>query len=298
MKKTRFLFSLWQRMILFSCCFFSLSTLGEVTVIPSEEVKRIVVKGPHWALKFKREKGPYRFKLKGPGSLQLDEEIVEVVSDNYKKAKKVSLSVTGPGVPLSLFAFQGHIQISHWQKPVFIFSQKGKIQGFKNKGPWQVSLKKGSIKLNQFTGSLTAKGLHLNTALKNLKGDFQIQFNEGRLKMEKGRGTLTYATDKGDVRIKSWKGDVRGESISGSLNGSLNPGLVQVFSKKGTIVMNFSGSRPLIKAFSESGKIRSPKYMNKKYAGKSLTVTGRLRGNGKKEGNVSLETDRGDIYIQ
>ena len=291
---------------IFFFCFLSLfifSAFAEVTVIPSKEVKQILVKGPHWSLNFKHSKGPYKFELEGPATLQSVEGKVEVLSNNYKiknkaKAKKCSLNVTGPSVPLSLFVFQGNIQVSHWQKEVFIFSQQAKIQGSKNKGPWELSIKRGSIKLDQFTGSLTAKGFHLDIDLKKLKGDFQIQFNEGHLKMAKGEGTITYTTDKGNVVIKNWKGDVAGESVSGSINGFITPGTVRVFSKKGSIAMNFLSSRPLIEAFSESGRIRSPRYMNKKYAGKSLTVTGRLRGTGKQEGEVSLKTDRGDIYIR
>ena len=282
---------------------FVFPVLGEVTVIPSEEVNQIVVKGSHWKLNFKHSKGPYRFELEGPANLQSIEGTLKAISDNYKikdrgKGKQCSLNVTGPSASLSLFVFQGKIQISHWQKPVFIFSQQAEIQGSKNKGSWELSVKRGNLKLNQFTGSLTAKGFNLDMDLKKLKGDFQIQFNEGRLKTAKGEGTITYTTDKGNVVIKNWKGDVVGESVSGSLRGFLTPGRVHIFSKKGSITMSFLSSRPLITAFSESGRIRSPKYMHKKYAGKSLTVTGRLRGQGKQEGDVSLKTDRGDIYIR
>lgn len=296
---------------LFFILFFSSPSFGEIsqnetTNIPSKEVKQIVIKGSHWILNFKKAKGSsYTFDLKGPMAKQILiqslEGIVEIASDTVseKQEGKNILNVTGPGAPLSLFVLQGKIHISHWTKPVFIFSRDIEIEGSANKGSWQLSSNKGKIKLNRFEGELEARGFHLNIDLKKLKGDFLFQFNEGWLKANDGEGKLTYTTDKGDTVIKNWKGNITGESVSGSLRGvSLKPDTVQINSKKGVIAMNFTDSRPLIDAFSGEGRIRSPRYMNKKYAGKSLAVTGRLRGNGKRAGKVSLKTERGDIYIQ
>lgn len=253
---------------------------------------------------FKRSKGPFRFELKGPAVLESLDGTVEVADDNYEDykqkgtaGKKSVLKVKGPGVPLSLFVFQGRIRVTDWKASVFVFSKKADIEGFRSQGSWQLSLKRGSLKLKQFTGSLKVKGFHLNMDLENLKGISQIQFNEGRLKVQKGEGSLAYFTDKGNMDIKGWKGDVSGESVSGSLKGLLSPGSVQIFSEKGTLRMSFLKTRPLVKAFSESGRIRSPRYMNRKYEGKSLTVEGWLRGSGAKEGKVVLKTDRGNIYI-
>lgn len=299
-----------KKWFLFFILFFSLPGWGKISqrktiTIPQKEVSQIVVKGSHWILNFKTAKGPYKFDLKGPLTKQIliesIEGTVEITSDiiSQKQVEKNILNVTGPGVPLSLFVLKGKFHISHWTKPVFVFSQNIEIEGSANKGSWQLSLNKGKIKLNRFEGELEARGFRLNMDLKDLKGDFLFQFNEGQLKANRGEGELVYTTDKGNTILKNWKGNITGESVSGSLKGiSLKPDTIQINSKKGVIAMNFSGSRPSVDAFSGEGRIRSPRYMNKKYAGKSLAVTGRLRGNGKQEGKVSLKTERGDIYIQ
>lgn len=297
------------------CCllfilFFSFPGFGKVPKrktlnIPSEEVKQIIVKGSHWILNFKKAKGPYTFELKGPAAMQDSikpiEGTLEIVSNNLseKSVKKNILNIKGPSVPLSLFVLHGNIHISHWESPVFIFSKDIKMEGFSNKGSWQLSLNKGKVKLNRFTGDMEVRGFHLNMNLENLNGNFLMEFNEGQLKTKNGEGKLTYTTDKGNLIIKNWKGGLTGESVSGSLRGlSLKPDTVQINSQKGLIAMSFADSRPLIDAFSGEGRIRAPRYMNKKYAGKTLAVTGRLRGTGNKEGKVSLKTERGNIYIQ
>lgn len=299
-----------KKKLLFFILFFSMPCFGKVspgkiTSIPSEEVKRIIVKGPHWSLNFKAAKGPYNFDLKGPLAeeilIESVEGTVEIATDNVSKNQKEGniLNVTGPGVPLSLFVLQGKIHISHWKNSVFIFSKDMELEGYRSKGSWQFSTNNGKIKLAQFEGKLEVRGFQLHMNLQNLKGKFLFHFNEGELKTDKGEGKLVYVTDKGNTVIKNWKGNLTGESVSGSLRGvSLKPSAVQIHSIKGVIAMSFINSRPLIDAFSEEGRIRSPKYMNKKYAGKSLAVKGRLRGNGKPEGTVSLKTERGNIYIQ
>lgn len=276
---------------------------SKITSIPAEEVKQIIVKAPNWILNFKAAKGPYKFDLQGPLAEKIFIESVEgtvkIASNNTSQKEEAVLNVTGPGAPLSLFALQGKIHISHWKHPVFIFSKDVKLEGYKNNGSWQFSSNNGKIKLNQFEGKLEARGFQLNMSLQNLKGKFLFHFNEGELKADKGAGKLAYVTDKGNIVIKNWQGNLTGESVSGSLRGiSLQPNTVQAHSIKGMIAMSFINSRPLIDAFSEEGRIRAPKYMNKKYAGKSLAVKGRLRGNGRLEGKVSLKTERGNIYIQ
>lgn len=282
----------------------SFPVVAELTRFSAEEVKQIVVKGPNWVLHFQHSKGPYQFELKGPGALKASEGTIEAISENYqntkeKKAESSSLKVTGPSTPLSLFVSQAQVNLSQWEKKMFIFARQAQIQGQKNKGSWQISLKKGQIKLNQFEGELKAKGFHLDMDLKQLSGQSDLQFNEGRLKVQDGQGHLIYKTDKGDTMIKNWKGDVTGHSVSGSLNGRLKkPGTVRISSEKGPVFVNILSGRPLIKAFSESGRVRCPRYFNKKYAGKSLTVEGRLKGSGDNEGNVLLNTGSGNIFIQ
>ena len=302
---------------------------------PASKVKAVRVTGADWRVNFqarppnRKSAGQgqggdsYLFEIKtGGGSLDSIESFLSadgtvIVQDNRpaqrlrkesaagekpeKKAPQPAvLKVTGPGeAAISLFLLRGKARIIGWKGPVFIFSAENtELEGEKNQGAWRLNLRQGRVNLQKHKGDLDLQGFHLRTVLKNQQGSVRLQFNEGRLQVSESEGDLSWTTDRGEADLRDWRGGLKGESVSGKISGNrLRPGTARLVSKKGAVALRFA-SRPLLDIKSASGTIRAPRYMNKKRAGKALSVAGRLRGAGPREGEVFIETESGAVFVR
>ena len=295
---------LFYLLLIFFCS--PLLGLAEQKTYSSKEIKFLTIKAVHLNLKVKKTNSKlYKIKWTGPFSFQNKNGLLKVESKdfnskhlwNIKSSKNpLTLEISGPSVPIKIFTFSNNSSFSKWTKPVFLSGFKGNVKAGKNIGPWEITLKEGAINIDKHQGSLSVKGFRLNSFITSSKGSFQFHTNEGELKIKKSQGELNFTTDKGKVRLTQFKGSLKGFSQSGTITAFIQPEKVDLFSRESSIRISFMGQSPRVKAYTERGKIYGPRYFYKQFSGKSIKVSGRIRGSNKK-GEVSLKSDTGNIYI-
>ena len=277
---------------------------GEQKNFPAKEVKSIIIKVPHLNLKITNKNSSlYTIKWTGELSFQNKKNILSFYSkDFYSKKdfespkKPIRMEISGPSANLKLFTFSLQAFFSHWIKPVFISSFKGRLKAIQNKGPWEISLKEGIVNMHKHQGSLTGKAFNVNYFITSCEGNFKFHLNEGILNLKNSRGSLHWTTDKTKIKLTQFKGNITGSSQSGSIQASLQAETVNMTSKEGPIRIHFIGHAPQIKAWTEKGKIYGGRYLHKQFLGKSTKVSGRIKGTIKK-GAVSLKSETGNIYL-
>ena len=205
-----------------------------------------------------------------------------------------TLTIKGPSVPINFYLSSASIKISNWKDPVYIFLFQGQVEGVKNKGDWNLVLKKGKVTSVEHEGNVSLKSFSVESLFKKFKGSFDVQFNEGSFKVSRGEGDVSFISDKGKISVSRFEGSLKGETVSGNVAASIKPKSVDVFSKSGRLNFYFRKTGPRVSAYSEKGKVYAPKYFYKKYSGTSLKASGRLKGIPKK-GEVHLKTDTGNI---
>ncbi len=296
-----------KALIIFFLLFLCLPLFGEEKTFSAGEIKSITLKVVHLNVKVvKNHTADWTIKWMGDLYFHTEGGLLTIRSRNVssKKSWRVSsskpvltLEISGPSVPIKIFSFFSQSSFSSWTKPVFISSFRGNIKGSKNKGSWNLSLKEGRIDIDRHQGSLSVKGFRVNHLLSSSKGRFQYHINEGQLKVEKTEGLLNFITNKAEVKLKQFEGDLKGSSQSGKITAVIQPENVDIFSGEGAVRFSFVGGySPQITAYTERGRIYGPKYLYKKFSGKSTKLSGWFRGS-KRKGKVFLESNTGNIYI-
>lgn len=280
--------------------------LGEEKTLPAKEVKSIVIKAAHLKLKAKKiDSAVWTIKWTGNLSFHSENGLLTIVSSDFNSKKSwgskssrnvLALEIYGPAVPIELFSFSSKSSFSDWTKPVFVSSFKGSIEGFKNKGLWELSLKEGEVDIHHHQGPLSVKGFHVNHRLFSSKGGFKFHINEGLLEVKKSEGQLDFTTNKAKIKLTQFKGSLKGFSQSGEVTVFIQPEKVDLFAGEGAMRVYFMKQAPKVKAYTERGKIYGPRYLYKKFSGKSTEVSGQIRGLSKK-GTAVLKSDIGNIYI-
>lgn len=282
------------------------SLYGEEKTFPAREIQSIVIKAAHLNLKVKKNPSAIlMIKWTRGFSFQVKEGILTIESNDFatkklwnSKSSKIvlNLEISGPAVPVKLFSFSSQSSFSNWTKPVFVSGFKGSIEGVKNKGPWELSLKEGKVDIRQHQGPLSVKGFRVSYLLSLSKGNFHFHINEGHLKVKKSEGKLNFITNKAEIKLTQFKGSLKGFSQSGEVNVAIQPEEVELSSGEAVMRVHLMKQAPKIKAYTESGKIYGPKYLYKKFSGKSTEVSGQIKGS-LKRGTVYLKSDTGNIYI-
>ena len=273
---------------------------------PAKDITKLVIQAPSLNLKVKTSSSPI-YNLKGAEGLdfQLEQGKLLIKSQNFsskqawsdKKTKKsLNLEISGPSKPLQIVSFSSNISISGWTKPVFISSFKADIKANNTKGAWQISLKKGNINMTQHKSALKVKSLQTRLKLDKSAGSFDFQVNEGKITIKNSKGQVNFTNDKAKIQLTQFTGSFKGFSRSGAVQAGIQANEVDVSTEEGLVRLYFIKQGPLVKAHTEEGKIYAPKYFYKKFSGKSTSVSGRIRSKLKK-GQVSVKTERGNIYI-
>ena len=287
--------------------FFCFSSAGNQKTIPGKQIRSLVVKAVQLNLTIKQSASDWTIKWDDEFSLQHDETGNLTIQSRHFDSTKFwnqsaltkapKLEIVGPGCPLKLFAFSLSAVLSQWTGSVFISSFKGKLKGIKNKGPWTIALEEGLTDIDRHKGSILLKGFRVQNTLGSSQGSFQFYLNEGRLEVKKSKGKLSWTTDKAEVKLTQFVGDIQGSSQSGKVRASIKPEKVDLFSREGAMRISFMGQSPAIKAYTERGKIYGARYLPKKFSGKSIEMSGRIKG-ALKRGDVFLRSDTGNIYIR
>ena len=274
--------------------------------LPSEGIRSIVIKARGLNLKIRHTK-TNSYSLKADSSLKWEKTpngVLKIISSGYdsKKtwkspSKPVVLELAGPSIPAQVFASFGQAVFSSWKASVFVSLLKGEIKGAKNKGEWQVSLKEGSLNLEEHQGAVTAKGFRNQWRVRSSRGNFRFIFNEGLLSVKKSQGDLHFEANKATITLARWKGSLKGLSGSGPVSAILEPSEADITTEEGPIHVSFQDSAPKISAYTEKGRIFGLAYIPTVFSGTSQKKAGRIRGRQKK-GKVSLRSLSGNIYIK
>ena len=288
--------------------FLSCISYGETKTFSAKDIQSIKVEGIKIKVFFKHTNSKnFKIKLDKPFSVKIKKTVLEIKDPSYKNKnswksftffskKERTLRITGPSKPVSIFSAHLWVDFSKWKSSVFISSYHSKILGNKNKNSWDVFSKESNLNLNHHEGDINFKGFSLNAVLKNFsKTKSHFYFNDGLLKVAKGSGDIFFTVDRAKIDIKNFTGNLVGTTRSGPVNVSIKTDkIVDVFSQEGEV--RFYSKKMGVKffAYTEKGKIYAPRHMHKEYSGKSIKVTGRMKG--KKQGKTSLRTNTGNIY--
>ena len=297
-----------KKILLILVCQFFIFPLakGAEKSFPAKDIKTLIIQVPSLNLKVKQSKSPL-YSLKGTEDLDFqvvqDKLFIKSKDFSSKKAwsnkspkKSLSLEIYGPSNNLQIFSFYSNISISSWLKPVFVSSFKGQIKANNTKGAWQISLKEGKINMTRHKGPLKLKSFQAQLRLAKSEGNFDFLLNEGRITIKNSKGQVNFINDKPKIQLTQFTGSLKGFSRLGAVQASLQANEVDISTEEGAVRLYFIKQGPKVKAYTEEGKIYAPKYFYKKFSGKSTLVSGRMRS-GQRKGQVSIKTERGNIYI-
>ena len=267
------------------------------------ELKSIVIHSKGLKLKFQEKKSDfYHLTWKGDFSFKNKDGKLKVESQDFQSKKswsdfktKAEITFSGPSLPVEVFASVSDISFFNWKSPVFISSFKSEIRLIKTKADWNISLYEGQINIKNHKGSLKLKSFKSFLSLFGSQGNFDFQVNEGRLKVKKSQGRLVFVGNKLNVQVSYFNGDIEGFTQSGEFRASVKPGNMDIQTGEAPIRVYFMGQGAYVNAYTE-GYIYAPKYFYKKFEGKSMTVSGRIRSDIKK-GSAKLKSESGKIYI-
>ena len=286
--------------------FFGFTVASKEIKIPVGQTQSILVKGIYLKLKVKKSiSDQYQIKWTGPLSVKNEGSVLSIQDKSFNSRKSwkssskkalATLEITGPATPIKVFALDIKASFLSWEKSVFISGFKGSLEGSRNKGIWKIHFQEGRLNLRQQKGSLFVRGFFIKNRLRSSQGDFQFLINEGSLNVSNSEGHLRFVTDKAKAVLKNLKGSLIGSSQSGDLKVSIKPKKVDFFVEEASIRLSLMGQAPKIKAYTEKGKIYGSNYLHKQFSGKSMTVSGRIRGSSKK-GEVFVHSNTGNIYI-
>lgn len=272
---------------------------------PAKEIQSFFIQVSSLHLTFKESNSPfYKIEWEGDLNIKNEEGQLKIQSRDFfslkkqpKEIKKIRLKLSGPSKPVEIFANLSHISISRWKSSVFISSFDGNIQANKTKAPWEVSLKTGQVTINEHKAPLKIKAFKLNLKVSKSKGPFDFLVSEGSLRIKESEGFIQYVSDSSKIRLIKFKGDFNAFSRSGDIRASfVKTEKTDLKTETGDISLYFANQGPRINTYTNKGRIYAPKYLNKKFKGKSTYVSGRIISS-VKTGEVSVESDLGNIYI-
>ena len=280
-----------------------LLSLAEEKKWPVSDLKSVIIYSKGLKLKFQKKKSDfYHLTWNGNFSFENEEGRLKIESEDFQSKKswsdsktKLDITLSGPSLPVEVFASVSDISFFNWESPVFISSFKGEIQLLNTQADWNVSLYEGQINIKNHNGSLKLKSFKSFLSLFGSRGNFDFQVNEGRLKVKKSEGKLVFVGNKLDVQVSYFNGDIEGFTQSGEFRASVRPGNLDIQTEEAPIRVYFMGQGAYINAHTE-GHIYAPKYFYRKFEGKSMTVSGIIRS-GIKKGSAKLRSESGKIYI-
>lgn len=296
---------------------FSLPVFGEVRTFSRQEIKTLEIKALNVKVVLnhkdlpqtrKKSKPQQVFKIQGDFSsfsFEQEGQKLKILDSRYHAQdfwespppKEVIFTITGAGLPLHLYTYKTSVHLNSWKGNVALFSRQASLSGKDTEGFLQLFFKRGELNLENHKGNLSLKGFFVNSYLKNLsEGAFSFQFNEGILKTVESSGHLIFTTGKGKVVVSRMDGIMEGSTQSGSVRASIIPQKIDVSSQEGELRFYLRKTGAFVSAHSELGRVYAPVYMNKEYSGKSLRVTGRMKG-ASSSANVLLKTNTSNIYV-
>ena len=271
---------------------------------PAHQIKSILIQAKALKLTFQNKKSPfYTLKFSKGFSFQVEEGQLKIQSTDFSSKKtwsdfqnKMELSLSGPSLPIEIFASSSKISALDWKSSIFISSFKGDISMQNTKGDSQVDLYQGQVLVKNHKGDLTFKSFQADLNLTTSNGAFDFQINKGKLKIKKSGGQLAFVGNNLKVQINDFNGEVEGFIELGELKASLKPKQMKLSTGVAPVRLHVKGQGAQINAYTKEGQIYAPKYLHKKFEGKSIRVSGRLRSHAK-TGHIKVETERGKIYI-
>lgn len=301
-----FNFKFWDKGLrLIFCCFLTpFYIIAEEKRWSVKEIQSVLIQAKAIKLKFQDSKSSfYTFKASEGFSFKLEEGQLKIQSKDFSSKKKWSesqkqleLSFSGPSLPVQLFAGSSEVSFFGWKKALFISSFKAHIELQNTKGKSEINLYEGQALVKNHQGDLKFKAFQTELDLIKSQGVFDFQINKGSLKIKNSGGHLDFSSNDLQLQINDFNGDIKGFAESGELRASLKPKQLELKTGTASVRLYVKGQGSQVSAYTKEGQIYAPRYLNKKYEGKSVLVSGRLRSR-VKEGHLKVETERGKIYI-
>ena len=175
-------------------------------------------------------------------------------SDSWPRLK---LKIVGASRNLEVSLVKGQFKLQGWERPVDVVQQSGNLHISQTQGTLNLNLQEGDLLVTEHTGKLKidsysaevkAAQIKGNVVAKNYSGSIQLKALQGQayatsfkgpLDVQEVDGRLEFKISHGKVDLVGTKGILRGSTITGPVNLQVNSEvLVQVISKKGSVVLN------------------------------------------------------------
>ncbi|MBC6416024.1 MAG: hypothetical protein GDA46_06525 [Bdellovibrionales bacterium] len=294
-----------MKKIIFLLLMFPFLSLAGEKSWSIKEIKSILIQVENLKLQFQeKQSSSYHLTWKGKLSFKNEKGQLHIQSQNFSSKNswsdsktKVEIILSGPSLPVSIFASFSEITFSLWKSPVFISSFNGRIKMENTSSDWNISLQEGHIDTFKHRGLLKLRSVQTDLNLTESEGTFDLQINEGKLNLIKTKGKLVFNSNKLFVHLKFFEGDIKGFTHFGQVIASAKPNEVNIQTREALIRFYVMGQGPQVEAYTQTGFIYAPKYLNKRFRGKSVKVSGRIRSTLNKKGNINLKTETGKIYI-
>lgn len=290
------------------CFLFSVSAYAGKQSFLAKKVESINLKGLNIQASFvAKNSSNIVVDIKGGSvSANLKDGLLKIYDPKYKSKgnwesfqKVVTVTVVGPSREVNLFASEVQVKFSNWKKDTFLSARKAKVIDKARRGSLNLFIREGEFTSTKHKkGKLQINGFSVKASINEFSDlESVLRFNEGQLKITKGSGSIFFTVDKAPVYIRNFEGNLTGSTQFSSVNATVKvKNKINISSQKGDLRFYLKGVAAKLTAYTENGKIYAPNYMYKQYSGKSVKVTGRMKGS-KKQGHVSLTTDTGTIQV-
>ena len=289
----------------FCLCLLPLSNEAESEQWSAKEIQSLFIQARALKLNVKHTEAPfYTIKAHKDFSFKNEKGVLKIQSKDFSKKKlwsdyeeELELSISGPSRLIEVFASSSKISVLDWKSSIFISTFKSDIQLQNIEGKSQIDLYEGQAYIKNHKGDLKFKSFQAALNLIDSKGVFDFQANQGALKIKNSAGELDFVGHNLKLQISNFNGAIKGFTESGEIKASLKPQQLELKTGTAPVRLYTRGQGVQVNAYTKEGQIYAPRYLNKKYEGKSIRVSGRIRSR-VKTGNLKVETNRGKIYIQ
>ena len=238
----------------------------------------------------------FSFVLK-EGQLKIQSKDFSSKKQWHEKDQKLELVFSGPSsIPVEIFSGQLEMSIKNWNSRFFISSFKASIDLRDTAGTWDLDFYEAQVFVKNHKGAFNLKSFQTKLDFKNSQGVVDLQVNKGQIKVKDSKGQLNIVGNDLKMDLNNFEGDIEGFTQLGEVKASLKPEQLKLKTGQAPISVNVHGRGVQVLAWTQQGQIYAPRYLNKKYEGKSIRVSGRIRSKIKK-GEINIETEKGNIRV-
>ena len=288
------------------CLFFAPLGLNATEKWSVQELDSLLIQAQNLKITFQKTPSSF-YKVTGgtedfsfvlkEGQLKIQSKDFSSKKQWHEKEQKLELTFSGPSsLPVEIFSGWLEVSVKNWKSRFFISSFKGLIDLKKTAGTWALDLYEARVSVKNHQGTFNLKSFQTDLDFKNSQGVVNLQVNKGRIKIKDSKGHLNIVGNDLKMDLNDFEGDIDAFTQLGTVQASLKPEKLKLQTGLAPVRLNVQGRGVQVAAWTKQGHIYAPRYLNKKYEGKSIRVSGRIRSKVKK-GDINIETEKGNIRI-